>query len=39
MNQALIDHGADTTIADNDGVTPIQHAHKRGFAEIARMLA
>ena len=37
--QLLIDHAADVTIADKDGVTPLQHAHKRGFAEIARMLA
>ena len=37
--QLLIDHDADVTIADKDGVTPLQHAHKRGFAEIERMLA
>ena len=37
--QLLIDHAADVTIADNDGVTPLQHARKRGFAEIARLLA
>jgi len=37
--QLLIDHAADVTIADKDGVTPLQHAHKRGFAEIARILA
>jgi len=37
--QLLIDHAADVTIADNEGVTPLQHARKRGFAEIARMLA
>ena len=37
--QLLIDHAADVTIADKDGVTPLQHAHKLGFAEIARMLA
>jgi len=37
--QLLIDHAADVTVADKDGVTPLQHAHKRGFAEIARMLA
>ena len=36
--QLLLDHDADITIADKDGVTPLQHAHKRGFAEIARML-
>jgi ankyrin repeat protein len=37
--QLLIDHAADVTIADKDGLTPLQHARKRGFAEIARMLA
>jgi ankyrin repeat protein len=34
----LIDHGADVTIADKDGVTPLQHARERGFSEIERML-
>jgi ankyrin repeat protein len=34
----LIDHGADVTIADKDGVTPLQHARQRGFTEIERML-
>jgi len=37
--QLLLDHAADITIADKDGVTPLQHARQRGFAEIARMLA
>jgi ankyrin repeat protein len=37
--QLLIDHAADSTIADKEGVTPLQHARQRGFAEIARMLA
>jgi len=37
--QLLIDHAADVTIADQDGVTPLQHARKRGFAAIERMLA
>jgi ankyrin repeat protein len=36
--QLLIDHNADVTIADKDGVTPLQHARQRGFAEIARTL-
>ena len=36
--QLLIDHNADVTIADNDGVTPLQQARRGGFAEIARML-
>jgi uncharacterized protein len=38
MNELLI-NVADVTIADKDGLTPLQHARKRGFAEIARMLA
>jgi ankyrin repeat protein len=37
--QLLIGHGADLNIADKDGVTPLQHARQRGFAEIARQLA
>ncbi len=37
--QLLIDHDADITIADKDGVTPLQHARRRGFAEIGRILA
>ncbi|MEO7911870.1 MAG: ankyrin repeat domain-containing protein [Roseiflexaceae bacterium] len=37
--QLLIGHHADVIIADKDGVTPLQQARKRGFAEIARLLA
>jgi ankyrin repeat protein len=36
--QLLIDYNADVTIADKDGVTPLQHARQRSFAEIARAL-
>jgi ankyrin repeat protein len=36
--QSLVDHGADPTIADRDGITPIQHARNRGFTEIAQIL-
>ncbi len=36
--QLLVDHGADITIADRDGMTPLQHARSRGFAEIERIL-
>jgi uncharacterized protein len=36
--QLLIDYGADITIADKEGVTPLQHARRRGFAEIVRIL-
>lgn len=36
--QLLVDHGADVNIPDKDGVTPLQHAQERGFAEIERIL-
>jgi uncharacterized protein len=36
--QLLVDHGADVTIPDKDGVTPLQHARGRGFTEIERIL-
>jgi uncharacterized protein len=36
--QLLVDHGADITIADKDGVTPLQHAQSRGFTQIERIL-
>jgi len=35
----LLDHGADPNIADKDGVTPLQHARRRGAAAIAETLA
>ncbi|WP_254069846.1 ankyrin repeat domain-containing protein [Pimelobacter simplex] len=34
----LLAHGADRTIADRDGVTPLQHAERRGYDEIAALL-
>ena len=34
----LLDAGADPTIADGDGVTPLEHATDRGYAEIERMI-
>jgi ankyrin repeat protein len=34
----LLDHAADASIADNDGVTPLRHAENRGFTEIAEIL-
>lgn len=34
----LLNAGADPRIADNDGVTPLQHAQDRGFGAIADML-
>ena len=36
--QLLVDHGADVTIGDKDGVTPLEHARSRGFIEIVRIL-
>jgi uncharacterized protein len=36
--RVLIEHGADVNLADGEGVSPLQHARKRGFGEIARML-
>lgn len=34
----LIKAGADVNIPDNDGVTPLQHAKKRGMHNIAQLL-
>ena len=34
----LLAHGADITIADKDGVTPLQHANLRGFHVIEQIL-
>jgi len=36
--QLLIEHGADTTIPDKNGVTPLEHAKNRHFTEIERLL-
>ena len=36
--RALVDAGADVNIADRDCVTPLQHARRRGYAEIVRTL-
>ena len=35
----LLDAGADPTIADNEGVTPLGHARANGYDEIARTLS
>ncbi|HEU5454844.1 MAG TPA: ankyrin repeat domain-containing protein [Nocardioides sp.] len=34
----LLDHGADPTLRDGDGVSPLEHARDRGYTAIARML-
>ncbi len=36
--QLLIDHGADSSIADKDGVTPLQHAERRNYSKIESIL-
>ncbi|TCJ03570.1 ankyrin repeat domain-containing protein [Cytobacillus praedii] len=36
--QLLVDHGADVSIADKDGITPLKHAQNRGFREIEEIL-
>ena len=35
----LVQAGADASIADRDGVTPLEHAKKRGYAEMVRILS
>jgi ankyrin repeat protein len=34
----LVAAGANVNLADRDGVTPLAHARRRGFAQIARIL-
>lgn len=34
----LLAHGANPGLADREGVTPLQHAQRRGYTEIARLL-
>jgi ankyrin repeat protein len=34
----LVEAGADRSITDRDGVTPLVHARARGYSEIARLL-
>ena len=36
--QLLIDHGADVNIPDKKNVSPLQHAHDKGFSEIEEIL-
>ena len=35
----VLDAGADPNLADKDGISPLQHARKRGQAEVARLIA
>ncbi|EON25367.1 ankyrin repeat protein [Nocardioides sp. CF8] len=37
--RTLLAAGADPQLADRDGVTALEHARRRGFEEIARLLA
>ncbi len=36
--KALVEAGCDVNIADRQGVTPLQHARRRGYSEMARIL-
>ncbi|MEA3027646.1 MAG: uncharacterized protein QOF91_2931 [Alphaproteobacteria bacterium] len=36
--RALVEAGADVNIADKQGATPLQHARRRGYVEMARIL-
>ena len=36
--KALVEAGADVNIADRQGITPLQHARRRGYVEMARIL-
>lgn len=37
--QILLDAGADPTIPDRDGMTPLQHAQQRGYDRLASILS
>ncbi len=34
----LVEHGSDVNRPDRDGITPLQHAERRGQTEVARIL-
>jgi ankyrin repeat protein len=36
--RALVEAGADVNIPDRQGMTPLQHARRRGYVEMARIL-
>ena len=35
----LVEAGADTRLADREGVTPLEHARRSGYDEIASILS
>jgi ankyrin repeat protein len=37
--EALVDAGADVDLPDRSGTSPLQHARRRGYAQIERILA
>lgn len=37
--QLVLDAGADPNLADRDGISPLQHARKRGQSAVARLIA
>lgn len=37
--QILLDHGADRSIGDFDGITPLEHAQRKGYAEMVKILS
>jgi ankyrin repeat protein len=39
VERLLVEAGADVSIADRDGMTPLAHARTRGYAEMTRILA
>ena len=36
--RSLVDANADVNIADRQGGTPLQHARRRGYTEMARII-
>ena len=36
--RALVEAGCDVNIADRQGITPLQHANRRGYVEMTRIL-
>jgi ankyrin repeat protein len=39
ITKLVLDAGADPSIADKKGVTPLAHARQRGQTEVARLIA